>query len=71
MLNLLTSYFDGHLSWPDIIIRVTVATIVGILIGVEREVANHPAGMKTHVLVCLGAAVTTMLSRRKSLFSMI
>ena len=63
MLNLLTSYFDGHLSWPDIIIRVTVATIVGILIGVEREVANHPAGMKTHVLVCLGAAVTTMLSQ--------
>ncbi|MCR5781663.1 MAG: MgtC/SapB family protein [Clostridia bacterium] len=55
-------YFSGHLTWGDILIRVAVATLVGILVGIEREIANHPAGMKTHALVCLGAAVTTMLS---------
>lgn len=54
--------FGGELSWIDVIIRVAVAVFIGMGIGVERELANHPAGMKTHALVCLGAAITTMIS---------
>lgn len=56
------SLFSGSLTWYDIIIRVAISVFIGALIGIERELSNHPAGMKTHALVCLGAAITTMLS---------
>ncbi|MCD7828741.1 MAG: MgtC/SapB family protein [Clostridiales bacterium] len=61
-MEYIASLFSGELTWLDIIIRVAVAVLIGALIGVERELSNHPAGMKTHALVCLGAAITTMIS---------
>lgn len=61
-MDYIANLFSGELGWLDIIIRVVVAVLIGISIGIERELANHPAGMKTHTLVCLGAAVTTMIS---------
>lgn len=61
-MEYISGLFDGELSWLDVIIRVVVAVLIGMGIGVERELANHPAGMKTHALVCLGAAITTMIS---------
>ncbi len=54
--------FSGELTWLDVFIRVTVSVLIGMAIGIERELSNHPAGMKTHALVCLGAAITTMIS---------
>lgn len=61
-MDYIIGLFGGELSWIDVIIRVAVAVLIGMGIGVERELANHPAGMKTHALVCLGAAITTMIS---------
>lgn len=61
-MDYIIGLFGGELSWLDVIIRVVVAVLIGMGIGVERELANHPAGMKTHALVCLGAAITTMIS---------
>lgn len=61
-MDYIIGLFGGELSWLDVIIRVAVALFIGMGIGVERELANHPAGMKTHALVCLGAAITTMIS---------
>lgn len=61
-MEYIANLFGGELSWLDVIIRVLVAVLIGMGIGVERELANHPAGMKTHALVCLGAAITTMIS---------
>ncbi len=61
-MEYIATLFAGELSWIDIVIRVVIAVLIGMSIGVERELANHPAGMKTHALVCLGAAITTMLS---------
>jgi len=49
------------MSWPEILIRIGVAVLVGGAIGVEREYKNRPAGMRTHVLVCLGACIIAML----------
>lgn len=40
-----------------VILRIAVATIVGGLIGMERELKGRPAGMKTFSLVCIGAAM--------------
>lgn len=61
-MNYILNLFSGELSWLDVIIRVIVAVLIGMAIGIERELSNHPAGMKTHALVCLGAAITTMIS---------
>src|SRR3954454_12426650 len=42
--------------------RLIVAAALGALIGLEREIHDHPAGMRTHLLVSLGSAVFTELS---------
>ncbi len=47
--------------WYEVIIRLILAIIVGGLIGYEREYKNRPAGFRTHILVCIGAAVTSMI----------
>jgi len=47
--------------WYDILIRLALAIFVGGLIGYEREYTNRPAGFRTHILVCVGAAVATMV----------
>ena len=46
----------------DLSIRLVVAALLGALIGVEREIHGHPAGMRTHLLVALGSAIFTVLS---------
>ncbi len=43
-------------------LRLLLAAILGALIGLEREVHEHPAGMRTHLLVSLGSAGFTALS---------
>ena len=44
----------------SIILRMVMATLVGAVIGLERSAKNRPAGFRTHILVCLGAAVAMM-----------
>ena len=46
----------------DLSIRMLVAAILGAAIGLEREIHEHPAGMRTHLLVSLGSAIFTELS---------
>jgi putative Mg2+ transporter-C (MgtC) family protein len=46
----------------EFIIRVSVAVIFGFCIGLERELTNKYAGLRTHILVCLGACVFTLIS---------
>jgi len=55
------------LTWPDITIRVLAAIAIGLVIGIEREISNHPAGMKTHVLVCLGSALASIIAAEMGL----
>lgn len=43
------------------IIRLVLAVICGGLIGFERERHGRTAGLRTHILVCLGASITTVL----------
>ena len=44
-----------------IILRISLAILIGTIIGIEREIKNRPAGMRTHILVCLGAVSYTHL----------
>jgi len=46
----------------DLGVRLLVAAALGALIGAEREIHGHPAGMRTHLLVSLGSAIFTVLS---------
>jgi len=45
----------------DLVLRLTVAVILGALIGLNREFKGKPAGLRTHALVALGASVATSL----------
>jgi putative Mg2+ transporter-C (MgtC) family protein len=45
-----------------IILRLAVAAVLGGLIGLERETKHKPAGLRTQMLMCLGAAFFTILS---------
>jgi putative Mg2+ transporter-C (MgtC) family protein len=46
----------------DLALRLVEAAALGALIGLEREIHDHPAGMRTHLLVAVGAAAFTVLS---------
>ena len=50
------------IDWPDAAIRITVAVLVGLLVGLERERQDRPAGFRTHALVSLGACVFGLIS---------
>jgi putative Mg2+ transporter-C (MgtC) family protein len=43
-------------------VRLVVAAILGGLIGLERELKHRPAGLRTNLFICLGAAMYTLLS---------
>lgn len=43
----------------SVAVRMLFAVISGGLIGVERSYKNRPAGFRTHILVCIGAAVAS------------
>ncbi len=42
-------------------LRLACAMLVGLVIGTEREYTNRPAGMRTHILVALGACVVSII----------
>lgn len=44
-------------------VRLVVALICGGIIGLERERKRRPAGFRTHILICIGAAMTTLTSQ--------
>lgn len=46
----------------DVILRLVVAACLGLFIGLERAVVHKEAGMKTHALVSIGAAVFVIIS---------
>jgi len=44
--------------------RLILAGILGGLIGLERELKHRPAGLRTNLFICFGAAMFTLLSQR-------
>ncbi len=50
------------MEW-DIIIGIILAVVLGGIVGLERELSGKPAGLRTNVLICVGAAVFTLISR--------
>jgi putative Mg2+ transporter-C (MgtC) family protein len=50
---------DSRVLWT-ILIRVIAASLLGALVGFQRERAGKPAGLRTHILVSLGTAVVVL-----------
>ena len=50
------------MTWLDFTIRLTVAFLLGSVIGLERQWRQRMAGLRTNTLVCVGAALFVMLS---------
>lgn len=53
-----------HTVMPPLeaVLRVFMAVIVGALIGLDRELRNKPAGLRTHILISLAAALFTLIT---------
>ena len=59
------SIFDGlrSVTMLSVSVRMLLAVLCGGIIGIEREYKRRPAGFRTHILICLGAAMTTLTSQ--------
>lgn len=59
------SVFDGlrDVTTLSVFVRLACALICGGIIGIERSYKRRPAGFRTHILICIGAAITTLTSQ--------
>ena len=59
------AYWDylREMNLASVLLRLLLAMLFGGLIGLERERKRRPAGFRTYMLVCLGAALTMLLSQ--------
>ena len=55
-------YSVDSLIYGENILRLILAVILGMIVGFERELAHKPAGLRTHMLVCLGSCLFTVIS---------
>lgn len=46
----------------DVVVRLVGAMVLGAAVGLERELAGHTAGIRTHIAVCVGAALFGVIS---------
>ena len=61
MANIL--YYLREINTASIIIRLTLAVIFSGIIGLERGRKRRPAGLRTHILVCVGSTVVMITSQ--------
>jgi putative Mg2+ transporter-C (MgtC) family protein len=50
------------LNWPEVLLRLALAAVLGAAIGLERELREREAGLRTHLLVSVGSALFTIVS---------
>jgi putative Mg2+ transporter-C (MgtC) family protein len=50
------------IGWPQVLLRLFVAAVLGGAVGLERELRERGAGLRTHLVVCVGAALFTLVS---------
>src|SRR6202047_3306325 len=50
------------LPFHEIVLRLSVAALLGAVIGIERDLHRRPAGIRTSAFVCMGSALFTILS---------
>ena len=46
--------------YMDFVLRVALSMVLGFLIGLERQLTGHPAGIRINVLICMGTSFFTL-----------
>jgi putative Mg2+ transporter-C (MgtC) family protein len=62
-MDMIINYSHEPLSIGIVIFRIVLAVVLGGLIGIERGVRSHPAGFRTHILVCVGACLAMLTNQ--------
>lgn len=55
------SFLDGYIELV-ILVRVLLAIVLGFVLGLEREMYKRPAGLRTHILVCIASCLIMLVS---------
>src|SRR5699024_4367949 len=55
------------MNWQTISIRLLISIVMSGIIGYEREYHSRPAGVRTHMMVCIGATIIAMIQEQVSL----
>lgn len=53
---------DSIINTQTILFRLLFSFIVGLIVGIEREQHKQPAGLRTHILICIGSTLIMLLS---------
>ncbi len=56
-----STYSFAPINWLNILLRLGIALLVGAIIGLEREIKNKPAGLRTNMLVSFGSALVVLV----------
>jgi putative Mg2+ transporter-C (MgtC) family protein len=62
LLNLALPHINMEDLLSKTIVRLTLAAVLGGIIGLERELKRKPAGLRTNIFICFGSAMFTILS---------
>lgn len=60
--TVLTEFLYTRTPLPEVLGRLTLAVVLGGAIGIDREFRNKAAGLRTHILVSLAAAIFTQIT---------
>ena len=52
-----------EVTYLAVLVRILAATVIGGLLGLERGMKNRPAGMRTYMLVCVGACMIMLTNQ--------
>lgn len=53
---------SSEVTWETSLVRFLISFVLGTLVGVERETHNQPAGLRTHILISIGATMVMLIS---------
>jgi len=59
MENLLSTH---EITWQSAALRLFISLFLSAIIGLERKIHNQPAGLRTHILICMGSTLVMILS---------
>ncbi len=62
MSSLSVVFAGPTIEWPEVLLRLFVAAALGGAIGLERELRERQAGLRTHLVVSVGSALFTLVS---------
>lgn len=51
-----------EITWQTALVRILVSFFIGMLVGIERETHDQPAGLRTHILISVGSTVIMLIS---------